>query len=65
MRYVVIAMLLLIVASLGSAVVFMMRDRSGSTRMMKALAIRVGLSLGLFVLLTAGYYLGWWSPGRL
>ena len=65
MRYVVIALLLLIVASLGSAVVFMMRDRSGSTRMVKALAIRVGLSVGLFVLLIIGYYFGWWSPGRL
>ena len=65
MRYVVIALLLLIVASLGSAVVFMMRDRGGSTRMVKALAIRVGLSVGLFALLTAGYYFGWWTPGQL
>ncbi len=65
MRYVVIALLLLIVASLGSAVVFMMRDRSGSTRMVKALAIRVGLSVVLFVLLTIGYYFGWWTPGQL
>ena len=65
MRYVVIALLLLIVASLGSAVVFMLRDRDGSTRMVKALAIRVGLSVGLFVLLMIGHYFGWWSPGRL
>ena len=65
MRYVVIALLLLIVASLGSAVVFMLRDRGGSTRMVKALAIRVGLSVGLFILLMIGYYFGWWSPGRL
>jgi len=33
MRYVVIAMFLLIVASLFSAAVFMFRDRSGSKRM--------------------------------
>lgn len=65
MRYLVIALLLLIMASLGSAVVFMMRDRGGSTRMVKALAVRVGLSVGLFVLLIVGYYFGWWSPGRL
>ena len=64
MRYVVIAVLILIVASLFSAVFFMMRDRSGSTRMVKALAIRVGLSMGLFLLLMAGYYFGWF-PGRL
>lgn len=65
MRYVVIALLLLIVASLGSAAVFMLRDRGDSTRMVKALAIRVGLSVGLFILLMIGYYFGWWSPGRL
>jgi hypothetical protein len=64
MRYVVIAVLILIVASLFSAVFFMMRDRSGSTRMVNALAIRVGLSLALFLLLMAGYWFGWF-PGKL
>jgi hypothetical protein len=64
MRYLVIAVLLLIVASLFSAVFFMMRDRSGSKRMVKALAIRVGLSLALFLFLMAGYYFGWF-PGKL
>jgi hypothetical protein len=64
MRYVVIAMFLLIVASLFSAAVFMFRDRSGSKRMVKALALRVGLSLALFLTLMAGYYFGL-IPGRL
>jgi hypothetical protein len=64
MRYVVIAVLLMIIASLGSAVFFMMRDRGNSTRMVKALAIRVGLSVALFVALMAGYYFGL-IPGRL
>lgn len=59
MRYLVIAVLVLIVASLGSAIFFMMRDRSGSTRMVKALAIRVGLSMALFLFLMASYYFGW------
>lgn len=64
MRYLVIAVLLLIVASLGSAIVFMMRDRGNSKRMVKALAIRVGLSVALFVFLMAGYYFGFF-PDRL
>jgi hypothetical protein len=59
MRYLVIAVLLLIVASLGSAVYFMMHDRGGSKRMIKALALRVGLSVGLFLFLMAAYYFGW------
>src|SRR4051812_8457856 len=47
MRYVVIAVLLAIVASLASALIFMYRDRGNSRRMVKALALRVGLSVGL------------------
>jgi DUF2909 family protein len=46
------------VASLGSAVCFMMHDRGGSKRMVKALAIRVGLSVALFLFLMLGYYFG-------
>ena len=64
MRYVVIAALVLILGSLFSALVFVIRDRSGSTRAVKALALRVGLSLALFLLLMAGYYFGL-IPGRL
>jgi hypothetical protein len=64
MRYVVIAMLLAIVGSLASAAVFMLRDRGQSKRMVKALAIRVGLSVTLFLMLMAGYYFGL-IPGRL
>lgn len=64
MRYVVIAALLAIVASLFSALIFVLRDRSGSTRAVKALAVRVGLSLALFLFLMAGYYFGL-IPGRL
>src|SRR5512138_446913 len=59
MRYLVIGMFVLIVASLGSALVFVYRDRSGSTRALKALALRVGLSIALFAFLMIGYYLGY------
>jgi hypothetical protein len=65
MRYVVIAMLIAIVASLGSAAVFMLRGRGDSRRMARALAWRVGLSVTLFVLLLAGYALGLFQPGNL
>jgi hypothetical protein len=33
--------------------------------MARALAIRVGLSVALFVMLMAGWYLGFFQPGRL
>jgi hypothetical protein len=65
MRYVVIAMLILIVGSLGSAALFMLRDRGDSSRMVKALAWRVGLSVGLFLLLMVGFYFGLFKPHQL
>jgi hypothetical protein len=59
MRILVIAFLVLITASLGSALVFLYRDRGQNRRRMaRALTIRVGLSVLLFVLLMASYYFG-------
>jgi len=58
LKIVVIVLVLLIIASLVSALVFLLRDQSGSKRMVRALALRVGLSLTLFVILMAGYYFG-------
>ena len=54
----VIAVFVLIVASLFSALFFVYKDRSGSTRALKALALRVGLSIALFAFLMLGYYFG-------
>ena len=59
MRDLVIGVFVLIVASLFSALFFVYRDRSGSTRALKALTIRVALSVALFAFLMLGYYLGW------
>lgn len=65
MRYVVIGVLLLILASLGSALFYMVTERGrDSRRMVTALAIRVGLSIALFLFLMAGYYFGIF-PARL
>ncbi len=61
MRFVVILFLLLIITSLGSALLLLLRSSGTvdrSTRMARALAIRVGLSLTLFVLLMAGFASG-------
>jgi len=65
MRIVVIAMLVLIVGSLGSALWFLIRDRGASERTVKALTVRISLSIGLFLLLMAGYYFGIIPKGGL
>lgn len=60
MRIIVILMLIAIIASLGSALVFVYRDRGqDKARAVKALTLRVGLSFGLFLLLMAAYWFGW------
>ncbi len=58
MRYLVIFMLVTVVASLGSALFFLFRDTGNSSRMLRSLAIRVGLSISLFIFLMAGYRFG-------
>ncbi len=58
MKIVVIIFIVLILGSLGSALFYLVTDRGGSNRMLKALAIRVALSLILFLILMAGYYFG-------
>jgi len=64
MRIVVILFVILIVASLGSALFFLVNDRGRSDRIVRALALRVGLSVTLFLLLMAGYYFGL-IPGKI
>jgi DUF2909 family protein len=60
------AALVLIIGALASAGVFMMRDgRDGkpkSGNMMKALALRVGLSILLFLCILISYKMGWIQP---
>ena len=55
-----------ILGALVMAGVFMMRDgRDGKPRggnMMRALAVRVGLSVLLFVCILLSYWLGWIQP---
>ena len=58
MRIIVIAMLGLIVGSLASALWFLIRDKGTSERTVRALTVRISLSIGLFLLLMAGYYFG-------
>jgi hypothetical protein len=51
-------MLVVIVGSLGSALWFLIRDKGGSDRTVKALTVRISLSIALFLLLMAGFATG-------
>ena len=59
MRYVVLIAFILIIGSLASALVFLMKDKGKSNRTVTALAWRVGLSIALFLCILFSYWMGW------
>jgi cytochrome bd-type quinol oxidase subunit 2 len=61
-KLLVVMVLIGIVLSLGSALFHLVHDRSGSTKMVRALTLRVGLSVGLFVLLFIAWSMGLIQP---
>jgi hypothetical protein len=62
MKIIVAIGFILIIASLGSALFFLMKDKGASNRTVHALALRVGLSITLFILLLLAYRLGYIQP---
>lgn len=53
----VVLVLMVILGSLFSALFFLNKDKSGSERTVRALTVRIGLSIVLFIgLLIAGYF---------
>ena len=65
-KYLVIAILGLIVISLGKALFHLSSTAPGhSAKMVKALGWRIGLSVLLFLLLIVAYSQGWIEPQRV
>lgn len=58
MRIVVILFIIFILASLGSALYYLIKDRGTTERTAKALTIRIALSIVLFLLLMLGFHFG-------
>ncbi len=65
MKYLVAIAFILIIGSLGRALFFMMRDKGKSNKTVNAFAMRVGMSIALFLLLLISYYMGWIKPTGL
>ncbi len=61
-KLIVIVLLLIIVGSLGSALVSLVTDKGESNRTVKALTWRIGLSFLAFALLILGYLVGLIHP---
>ena len=62
MKLVVLILLAAVVASLASGLFFLAKDEKGSPRMLKALKIRVALSVVLILFLLLSYQQGWIAP---
>lgn len=60
MKWLVILCLVAIVVSMASALLYLFRGgEGGSSKMLRALTIRVTISVGLFLFLMVSYKLGW------
>ena len=58
MRIIVILFIIVILGSLGSALYYMIRDRGTTERTVKALTVRIALSVTLFLLLMLDFHFG-------
>jgi len=58
MKWIIPVVLLIIVASLGSALYYMLKGRGNSSKMVHSLMLRIGLSIALFIGILVAHYFG-------
>lgn len=59
MRVFIFVAIAVIIGSLFSALFFLVKDRNDSDRMLRALTLRIGLSILLFIILGICFHLGY------
>lgn len=64
-KIVVVGLLIAVVVSLGSALFHLVTDKGDSRKMVRALSVRIGLSIALFILIMIGWKLGLVTPHGL
>jgi hypothetical protein len=64
-KFFIFFVMLAIVGSLFSGLFFLIQDRGNSKRTVRALTLRIVISLSLFVLLLLAFKLGWIQPHSL
>ncbi len=62
MTYIVALAFAFIIGSLAFALYFVLKDRGTTNRAVNALALRVGLSIALFIAILVSYHFGWIQP---
>jgi succinate dehydrogenase/fumarate reductase cytochrome b subunit len=61
-KIVIVAAFAVIIYNLGAGLYYMMVDKGGSDRVVKALTRRIALSVGLILLVVLGIWMGWIQP---
>ena len=59
MKWIIPIALLIIVASLGAALYYMMKGKGNSSKMVHSLMLRIGLSIALFIGILLAHYFGY------
>ena len=62
MRIIILIALAGILLSLGSALVYLVRDKGTTNRTVNALTVRVGISVALFLFILFSYGMCWIQP---
>ena len=62
MKYIIYVLLAAIVVSLGTGLFYLRREDADSPKMLRALQLRVVLSIVLIVALVGAYFFGWIEP---
>jgi uncharacterized membrane protein YjjP (DUF1212 family) len=68
MKFILVTALIAILGALAAAGLFMLRNGSSKQRgpnMARALAVRVGISIALFLFILLSYRMGWIQPTGL
>jgi len=64
MKIVAVIIMLVILGSLASALVFLIKDEGKTKRTVNALTVRISLSVVLFLFLMFGYWMGWFRSSH-
>ena len=64
MKIIAVIIMLVILGSLASAMVFLVKDGGKTKRTVNALTVRISLSVALFAFLMFGYWMGWFRSSH-
>ncbi len=61
-KLLIIVLMLVVLVSLGQALFYLVKEDKPSTNVVRALTLRIGASLLIFILLLGAFALGWIKP---